>query len=70
MDTTLDSHFDLGGMYTYSPAPKCSPVLSHKTSRLPRHDRHEIPGLDLYLRVGYKGICKIQKKYFLKNLFP
>ena len=28
-DPALDSHCDLGGMYTYSPASKCSSVLPH-----------------------------------------
>jgi hypothetical protein len=28
MDAALDSHFDLGSMYTYSPASKCSPALT------------------------------------------
>jgi len=38
MDAALDSHFDLGSMYTYSPASKCSPALPHQPSRPPRHD--------------------------------
>jgi len=45
MDAALDSHFDLGSMYAYSPASICSPVLPHQTSRLPRHNQHEISGL-------------------------
>jgi (E)-4-hydroxy-3-methylbut-2-enyl-diphosphate synthase len=45
MDAALDSHFDLGSMYTYSPASKCSPALPHQPSRPPRHDQYEISGL-------------------------
>jgi hypothetical protein len=41
MDAALDSHFDLGSMYTYSPASKCSPALPHKPLRPPRHDQYE-----------------------------
>ncbi|MDH4470689.1 MAG: hypothetical protein QE493_06975 [Verrucomicrobiae bacterium] len=45
MDAALDSHFDLGSMYTYSPASKCSPALPHQLSRPPRHDQYETSGL-------------------------
>jgi len=45
MDAALDSHFDLGSMYTYSPASKYSPALPHQPSRSPRHDQYEICGL-------------------------
>ena len=45
MDPALDSHCDLGGMYTYSPASKCSSALPHQPSRSPRHDQYEISGL-------------------------
>ncbi|MDH4470021.1 MAG: hypothetical protein QE493_03495, partial [Verrucomicrobiae bacterium] len=45
IDAALDSHFDLGSMYTYSPASKCSPALPHQPSRPPRHDQYEISGL-------------------------
>ncbi len=45
MDPALDSHCDLGGMYTYSPASKCSSALPHQPSRPPRHDQYEICGL-------------------------
>ncbi|MDH4470422.1 MAG: hypothetical protein QE493_05585 [Verrucomicrobiae bacterium] len=47
MDAALGSHFDLGSMYTYSPASKCSPALPHQPSRPPRHDQYEICGLGL-----------------------
>ncbi|MDH4469566.1 MAG: hypothetical protein QE493_01160 [Verrucomicrobiae bacterium] len=46
MDAALDSHFDLGSMYTYSPASKYSPALPHQPSRPPRHDQYETSGLD------------------------
>ena len=46
MDPALDSHCDLGGMDTYSPASKCSSALSHKLSQPPRHDQYEISGLE------------------------
>jgi len=46
MNTMLDSNFDLGSMYSYSPASKFSPALSHQTSRLPRHNQYEMFGLD------------------------
>ena len=52
MDAALDSHFDLGSMYTYSPASKCSPALPHQPSRPPRHDQYEISGLD-YAKKGF-----------------
>ena len=42
MNTSLDSHFDLGRIGPYSPAFKCSSLLSHHASQLPRHDQHEI----------------------------
>ncbi|KAB2643303.1 MAG: hypothetical protein DVB29_06140 [Verrucomicrobia bacterium] len=45
MDVALDSHFDLGSMYTYSPASKCSSALPHQPSRPPRHDQYETSGL-------------------------
>jgi hypothetical protein len=45
MDAALDSHFDLGSMYTYSPASKYSPALPHQPSRPPRHDQYETSGL-------------------------
>jgi membrane protease YdiL (CAAX protease family) len=45
MDAALDSHFDLGSMYTYSPASKYSPALPHQPSQPPRHDQYETSGL-------------------------
>ena len=45
MDAALDSHCDLSGMYTYSPASKCSSALPHLPSQSPRHDQYEISGL-------------------------
>ncbi|MCF7729791.1 MAG: hypothetical protein K9M81_05425 [Chthoniobacterales bacterium] len=45
MDAALDSHFDLGSMYTYSPASNCSAALPHPPSQPPRHDQYEISGL-------------------------
>ncbi|MCF7729419.1 MAG: hypothetical protein K9M81_03525 [Chthoniobacterales bacterium] len=39
------SNCDLGGMYSYSPASKCSSALPHQPSQIPRHDQYEIPGL-------------------------
>ncbi|MDH4470016.1 MAG: hypothetical protein QE493_03470 [Verrucomicrobiae bacterium] len=55
MDAALDSHFDLGSMYTYSPVSKCSPALPHQPSRPPRHDQYEISGLK---RVHFLGASK------------
>ena len=46
MDPALDSHCDLGGMYPYSPASKCSSALPHQPSQSPRHDQYEISGLN------------------------
>jgi hypothetical protein len=45
MDASLDSHFDLDSMYTYSPASKCSSALPHQPSQPPRYDQYEISGL-------------------------
>ena len=47
MDPALDSHCDLGGMYPYSPASKCSSALPHQASQSPRHDQYEISGLNI-----------------------
>ena len=61
MDPALDSHCDLGGMYTYSPASKCSSALPHQPSRSPRHDQYEISGLtrifhtDLLQKLGIRA---------------
>ena len=53
MDPALDSHCDLGGMYTYSPASKCSSALPHPPSRPPRHDQYEICGLTNFIQCGF-----------------
>ena len=45
MNAALDSNFDLSDMYSYSPASKFSPALSHQFSRLPRYDQYEMFGL-------------------------
>ncbi|GEM_PF-5783455 len=52
MDAALDSHFDLGSMYTYSPASKCSPTLPHQPSRPPRHAQYEICGLRILKKIS------------------
>ncbi|KAB2643719.1 MAG: formylglycine-generating enzyme family protein [Verrucomicrobia bacterium] len=51
MDAALDSHFDLGSMYTYSPASKYSPALPHQPSRPPRHDQYETSGLAILILI-------------------
>ncbi|MDH4470102.1 MAG: hypothetical protein QE493_03915 [Verrucomicrobiae bacterium] len=58
MDAALDSHFDLGSMYTYSPASKCSPALPHQPSRPPRHDQYEISGLARIFHPDSAAACK------------
>ena len=50
MDAALDSHFDLGSTYTYSPASKCSPALPNQPSQPPRRDQYEISGLESTLK--------------------
>ncbi|MDH4470742.1 MAG: hypothetical protein QE493_07240 [Verrucomicrobiae bacterium] len=40
MDAVLDSHFDLDIRDSPSPASKCSPAISHKPLRPPRHDQY------------------------------
>ncbi|MDH4469468.1 MAG: hypothetical protein QE493_00655 [Verrucomicrobiae bacterium] len=57
MDAALDSHFDLGSMYTYSPASKCSPALPHQPSQPPRRDQYEISGLVQFLKSMHNKSC-------------
>ena len=58
MDAALDSHFDLGSMYTYSPASKCSPALPHQPSRPPRHDQYETSGLTRIFHTDSAAACE------------
>jgi len=58
MDAALDSHFDLGSMYTYSPVSKCSPALPHQPSRPPRHDQYETSGLTRLFHTDSAAACE------------
>ncbi len=58
MDTSLDSHFYLDSMYTYSPASKCSSALPHQPSRSPRYDQYEIGGLTRLFHTDSAASCE------------
>lgn len=45
MDTVLGLDFDLSSIYTYNPASKSSPALSHQSPQLPLYNQNEISGL-------------------------
>ena len=64
--TVLVSNCDLGGMYTYSPASKCSSALPHQASQSPRHDQYEISGLralrnsDYWSEISFSSVSLVR----------